>query len=122
MSKSVYTHAILQGKISCIRAVQRSHYYPWLRESQSQLFSLARAQVTGAHTVTIQIKMKLDWGRKETRTGMAADGSDQKTLIVYVKLQFLGPVIINFTFEENHYLGSLDRNEENRKMLQIVKP
>ena len=54
--------------------------------------------------------------------GMAADGPDQKTLIVYVKLQFLGPVIINFTFEENHYLGSLDRNEENRKMLQIVKP
>ena len=48
--------------------------------------------------------------------------ADQKTLIVYVKLQFLGPVIINFTFEENHYLGSLDRNEENRKMLQIVKP
>ena len=80
------------------------------------------AQVTEAHTVTIQIKMKLDWGRKETRTGMAADGPDQKTLIVYVKLQFLGPVIINFTFEENHYLGSLDRNEENRKMLQIVKP
>ena len=80
------------------------------------------AQVTEAHTVTIQIKMKLDWGRKETRTGMAADGSDQKTLIVYVKLQFLGPVIINFTFEENHYLGSLDQDEENRKMLQIVKP
>ena len=36
--------------------------------------------------------------------------ADQKTLIVYVKLQFLGPVIINFTFEENHYLGILDRN------------
>ena len=42
--------------------------------------------------------------------------ADQKTLIVYVKLQFLGAVIIKFTFEENHYLGSLDRNEENNTL------
>ena len=51
-----------------------------------------------------------------------AGGRYQKTLIVYVKHQFLGPVIINFTFEVNHYLGSLDRNGEMGKTLNCYKP
>ena len=46
--------------------------------------------------------------------------ADQKTLIVYVKLQFLPPVIIKFTFEETHFLGNFDQNGEERMFIKSI--